>query len=126
MFTQMVLGHLVGDFLAQPKWMAMQKGDRGWRGAVICTLHVIVYTLCVAFFTGVWSPLILLAVAIPHWVVDRLSIAKIHLKVLGGRTPWNINKDDPFDVAFTAIVYTIVDMTIHLLFLYGVFTRMVI
>lgn len=123
-FSQFILGHLLGDFVAQPKWMAIQKGQAGWRGAWICTIHVLIYTLCVALLTDVWNLWALMAIAVPHWVIDRISLAKIHLKILGGRTPWNLDEDDPFDPAFTAIMYTVVDATIHLLFLYGVWVRL--
>lgn len=119
LFNQMVLGHLVGDFVLQPKAMALQKADKGWYGTVICTLHVIVYTLSIAAFTGLWNPWVLLAVAVPHWMVDRFALAKHHLLSIGGRVPATIDSDDPYDAAFTAIMYTVVDTTIHLLFLYG-------
>jgi len=119
LFVKMALGHFVGDFMAQPKWMAMQKADAGWNGAYVCTVHVILYTGILAMFTGIWDPGVLLAIATPHWLIDRWSIAKVHLSNLGGRTPDNLNQDDPFDAAFTALMYTVVDATMHLLFLYG-------
>lgn len=120
MFEQMVMGHLVGDFIVQPKWMAMGKADKGWRGALTCTLHVLMYTLCIAVFTGLWDAQILLAIAVPHWIIDRHSLAALHLGTIGGRTPKNVDTNDPFDPAFTAIMYTVVDLTMHLLFLWGV------
>lgn len=124
MFTKMVLGHLIGDFIAQPKWMAVRKSDVGPQGAAICTIHVLIYTLCVAWITGLWSVGFLLAVAVPHWVIDRISWAGIHLKLIGGRTIDTIDANDPWDAPFTAIHYTITDMTAHLMFLYGVLRLM--
>ncbi len=40
-FLRMVLGHLIGDFILQPFWLAMAK-RQGWKGLVI---HVLVVTL---------------------------------------------------------------------------------
>lgn len=118
-FMQMLLGHLVGDFLFQPKWMALGKSERGWNGALICAVHVILYTLVIGVFADIWHLGFLLAVAVPHYIIDRNSLAMSWLRATGGRIPDNLNPKDIWDIPFTAIMYTVNDATIHLLFLYG-------
>jgi len=63
-----IAAHLTGDFILQTDKMAQKKFDsHTWR-----TIHVIVYTMTfvpVVLVTSLpW--LFLLAVAIPHWIID--------------------------------------------------------
>lgn len=51
-FAASILGHFVGDYLFQNQWMATEKSFPGKRGDVACTVHVLLYTLAVALFTG--------------------------------------------------------------------------
>jgi len=82
-FAASVLGHFVGDYVFQNQWMATRKSLPGMPGHVACTVHVLLYTLAVALFTG-WHPLFLLAVGVPHWVIDRWSLASYILKFKNG------------------------------------------
>jgi hypothetical protein len=84
-FAAAMLGHFVGDYLFQNQWMATEKSYPGKRGHIACTVHVLLYTLAVALFTG-WHPLFLLVVAVPHWVIDRWSLATYILKFKNGYT----------------------------------------
>lgn len=119
---EMFLGHLVGDFMLQPKSMAIKKSTNSW----ICTLHVVIYTATVCAFCRSLDPLFWLGVAVPHWIIDRFSLANVWAKLMKGRTfqdAWLSNDQfREFDIAFTAIVYTVVDATMHLLCLYAVMT----
>jgi len=82
-FAAAILGHFVGDYTFQNQWMATEKSYPGWRGHFACTIHVALYTLAIAMFTG-WHSLFLLAVAVPHWIIDRWSLAIYILKFKNG------------------------------------------
>lgn len=117
LFILALLGHLIGDYLLQSKWMALTKSANGFDGIKACTVHVAVYTAAVCAMCWTLSPLFALAVFVPHWVIDRWSLASPWLKMIGGRT-FEGAKDD-WDKAFTAIVYTVTDNTMHLLCLWA-------
>jgi hypothetical protein len=124
LFVLALLGHLAGDYLFQPKRMALAKSARTWEGFGWCTLHVAIYTACVCCLWRSANPVVWLAVYLPHWFIDRYSLASLWLKLIRGRTfEAAARSSDPhreFDVAFTALVYTVVDNTLHLFCLWGV------
>jgi hypothetical protein len=127
LFILALLGHLAGDFLIQPKSMALGKSNKGWEGFHHCTVHVILYTAVV--FAWLYHPMtlresiiVIASIAIPHWIIDRYSLASLWLRMIRGRTFEGVNtwqsrgmKFREWDIAFTAIVYTVTDMTLHLL-----------
>lgn len=119
LFIYALLGHLMGDFLFQPKEMALTKSSKGWKGVRICTIHVLIYTASVCFLWGSFDPMAWLLVGVPHWIIDRYSLASKWLKIIKGRTFESaLLTPEPlrhFDIAFTSLVYTVVDNTIHLL-----------
>jgi hypothetical protein len=123
LFVLALLGHLVGDYLLQTKHMALTKSAPGWQGAVTCTVHVVIYTTAVGAFWRTAQPLVILAVAAPHWLIDRYSLATWWLRLIRGRTfegAMRATEHREFDIAFTAIVYTVTDNTMHLLCLWAV------
>jgi hypothetical protein len=124
-FAAAMLGHFVGDYLFQNEWMATRKWKPGMTGHVACTVHVLLYTLAIALFTG-WHPLFLLVVAVPHWIIDRWSLAKYLLRWKNGydiKDTWEMKSGDLIEnavlernvwkVAFAAPVYIFNDNTIH-------------
>jgi Protein of unknown function (DUF3307) len=124
LFILALLGHLVGDYLLQTKQMALVKSVHDWRGTLMCTLHVAIYSVAVCIFLRTLSPTVFLAVAIPHLIIDRYSLANMWLRLIRGRTFESAVK--PFDVAFTAIVYTVTDNTMHLLCLWVVIVTLLL
>ncbi|MDP3954500.1 MAG: DUF3307 domain-containing protein [bacterium] len=122
LFILALLGHLIGDYLFQTKEMALNKSKASWDGFYVCSWHVLIYTTAVCLM--LWTPNIFvwLAVFIPHWIIDRFSFASVWLELIKGRTFESayLSKDQhrEFDVAFTALVYTVVDNTFHLLSLW--------
>ncbi len=123
LFILAILGHLVGDYLLQSKWMALTKSQPGVEGFRACTIHVALYTIAVCALVGTLSPVFAIAVFVPHWIIDRWSLASGWLKVIGGRTfeaaRGNTGRSRDFDIAFTAIVYTVTDNTMHALCLWA-------
>ena len=122
LFVLALLGHLVGDYLLQTKHMALHKSTSGWTGVLTCTFHVAVYTAAMCVFWWTINPLIIALVSVPHWIIDRWSLASPWLKLIRGRTfeaAFNsTDKYREFDIAFTSIVYTVTDNTIHLICLW--------
>lgn len=122
LFIVAFLGHLVGDYLFQTKYMALNKSGKGWSGFKTCTLHVLIYTVSICLMLWMLNPWNILAVFIPHWIIDRWSLASVWLKLIGGRTfeaaYLSQDKYRDFDIAFTSFVYAVVDNTFHLLSLW--------
>ena len=129
-----VLGHLLGDYVFQNQWMALAKNRSTFR----CTLHCVVYTLCVAMFTS-WRPLWLLAVFLSHFPIDRWSLGERWQKLIGGRSIEEFiqhgheNQDLPTALGslapqrsnyvaarggFTVLVFAVTDNTFHLLLMF--------
>ena len=123
LFILALFGHLIGDYLLQSKWMALTKSAPGPEGVKACTIHVAIYTVAVCALVGTASPLFAIAVFAPHWIIDRGSLASWWLKLIRGRTfedaRANTTPTREFDIAFTAIVYTVTDNTMHALCLWG-------
>lgn len=127
LFIVAYIGHLVGDFLLQPKWMALRKSEKTTDGRWICTIHVITYTLALLVAFAVYGHyqldlIVVLGIAIPHWIIDHWSLANKWLGLIGGRTfeaaAASTNKHREFDVAFTCIVYAETDKALHLISLF--------
>lgn len=132
LFINAILGHFVGDYLLQNQWMAIGKSYPGKRGHIACTIHVLLYTLAVAIFTNIWSPLFLLIIAIPHWIIDRWSLAKYILKFKNGYGAFDVWEKglvcahpapdqlerNVWKVAFAAPVYIMNDNTLHFICLW--------
>jgi hypothetical protein len=122
LFVLAFLGHLVGDYLLQTKRMALGKSAHGWSGLGLCTLHVVLYTMAVCAFWWTVDPLVVALVFAPHWIIDRWSLGGVWLKVIRGRTfeaaYASTDKYREFDVAFTSLVYAVVDNTMHLICLW--------
>lgn len=117
LFILALLGHLIGDYLLQTKPMALNKSAKGNLGLIACTTHVAIYTAAVCAMCWTLSPLFALAVFVPHWIIDRWSLATPWLRMINGRT--FEKAQGQWDVAFTAIVYTVADNTMHLLCLWA-------
>jgi hypothetical protein len=126
---ELLLGHLVGDFIFQTKSMAMNKSGNSWK----CLIHCLIYTACVCCFTWCWKPLWVVAVFLSHFPIDRWSLADKWLHAINARSlkdfmengQKNIpERDDQFfnyhvlRGGFTSIVYTVTDNTMHLVLMW--------
>lgn len=88
-FVYLLFGHIVGDFFLQPKSMAVKKGASNR----IAFGHVVIYTTAVYWFTYSFLPkghpiylLWYLIIFIPHFLIDRFSLADKWLKFINGRS----------------------------------------
>jgi hypothetical protein len=134
-----ILGHFIGDYLLQSKKTALGKSERTWKGVGICLWHSYLYTLAVclmvtfcAFNPCTASPGLIWCypmVFLSHYHIDRWSLADKWLWMIGGRRMvdgvaevWgsDVANAEVFGraaatQAFAAIVYTVVDNTLHIL-----------
>lgn len=117
---QIVLAHLVGDYLLQNDYLANEKTKR-WKPAVI---HGVLYTVPFAFITQSWAAL--LVICVTHIVIDRLRLAKHFIWAVnqiapkGFRYSWTEARDNAGYTAakpawMSVWLMIIVDNTIHLL-----------
>lgn len=122
MFAEIVLGHLAGDYLFQSKTMALRKSEKGLNGILWCTFHCLVYTFSVSVFLWTINPLIIGLIFLSHWPLDRWSLASKWLKLIHGRdftkAYRSTEKYHEIDLAFSCLVYAVVDNTMHLILLW--------
>ena len=124
-FEKILLGHLVGDYLFQPKKMAIEKSAKGLNGLMWCLLHCLLYTTIICLFTSTVTPIKMFLIFMSHFPVDRWSLASKWLKVIKGRDFMIAYKSNAefheIDLSFSTIVYVVVDNTIHMLLMAAIF-----
>jgi len=141
-FVNLLFGHLVGDYILQSKSIAVKKSASNG----VATLHVAIYTLAVLLFTFPFHNfhlgqyyLWVAAIFVPHYLIDRYSLADKWLKLINGRSLEDFfengrkdipisqyandadNKRDNYHIlrgGFTTLVYTVTDNTFHLICLW--------
>lgn len=121
-FLALVLGHMVADYMLQTKKMALTKSQPGFTGLLWCTVHCLVYTLCVCAFVGSLNLAFAGLVFASHFPVDRYSLASKWLKMVGSRDFMaayaSCEKYHEVDLAFSCLVYAVCDNTMHLVALW--------
>ena len=103
---ELLLGHLVGDYLLQTDWMGNTKKTNSWA----CAAHVLIYSSVVQLF--MWWPWWAFPITfVTHYAIDRTWVIAWYIKKMRMKRfleppllPW---------------AYIIVDNTFHLLTLYG-------
>jgi hypothetical protein len=100
-----LIGHLVGDFIIQNDWMALNKKE----STLHCTVHCLTYALCVWLFT-LWPLWTIPVIFITHFALDRTKFVGWLMGIKGskkfrdgGMAPWS---------------WVSVDNTIHLVTLF--------
>jgi hypothetical protein len=134
---RLLLGHLVGDYLLQNNWMALQKNKQEGLGTLVCFMHCTSYVMGVLPLTQIWTWQWIVIVFASHYFVDRYGWAEKWLQLIRGRSLteylgyWDIRctpehpGGNPIDKrheilrgAFSVLVYTVVDNTMHLVLMY--------
>ena len=105
LFEWLLVGHLVGDYLLQNRWMAVKKGTQ-WLPLLT---HAAVYTLTVYLLSilagGIsWSGIVLIFCA--HVILDRREFVAFWTRYVTGSTaPWlAIMVDQTWHIVVLAIV----------------------
>ena len=88
-----VVGHMVGDYLFQTDYLALNKK----RSSTICAIHCLVWTTCVMSFAFWWSLQAFLFLFLTHFIQDRTHIVSWWMSKMGQNqfkkppfTPWSI------------------------------------
>lgn len=68
--TCAIIGHLVGDYLLQNDWMALNKKKRSFP----CLIHCMLWTAAVCVFAGWFSWIIISVLFLTHFIQDRTKI----------------------------------------------------
>jgi hypothetical protein len=131
----MILGHLVGDYLLQTEWMALQKSKNtldGWCAAII---HCLIYTFAMCLFMRNTQAIWMVAVFLSHFPIDKFGLAEKYMKYVKGSglkqyidtVDWTNPNHPPDDFTkgqqmltggFRAFVYAVTDNTMHLVLMY--------
>lgn len=109
---QLIL-HLIGDYLVQNDWMALNKKKVSWKGELACQIHCITYSLPFLFIT---TPLATLAIYLSHYVIDRTNIVSYFLAFKNwtfSTENFGFGKERP--VFITVWLYIIVDNVFHII-----------
>jgi len=130
-FARLLLGHLVGDYLLQNNWMALNKK----RSLPAASAHCAIWTASVvAFVPELLGVLPVAAVFASHLLLDATDVVDRWLRLIGGRSTRSVQaymeEDHPelykrFYVAYTALVQAVADNTLHLVLLYLIVRFMV-
>ena len=121
---ELLLGHILGDYLLQNDKMAKGKSRRGLEGTTWCTLHCVIYSACVAALMihgagwrvegmnrlSSWGVAWLIAFLCHYWI-DRFSLGSRWMKWYG----------QTLDGPFAPVVYIGVDNGMHLILMYLAF-----
>jgi hypothetical protein len=95
-----IVGHLVGDYLLQNDWMALNKKKLGPAGFLPCFIHCSIWTLCVIAFGGIWSLgdwRITSILLLSHYFQDGTNVVRGWMSLIGQEqfatgpcAPWSI------------------------------------
>lgn len=141
MIFEMLLGHLVGDYLLQNEWMAMNKSKNTRIGWLAASIHCIIYTLAICLFMQNFDPIWMVVVFLSHFPIDKFALAEKYMHYIKGKgmkdyvkkDGWmdglvyiktakkELNSYDVLEGGFTAIVYTVTDNALHLILMWGAY-----
>lgn len=137
---EMLLGHLVGDYLLQNKWMALSKSKNTFEGWGAAISHCLIYTFSVCLLMWNFDWIWIFVVFNSHFWIDKFALAEKYKKLIGGSTlkefvhryesgldnvlydePPMVNRREVVEGGFATVVYTISDNTMHLLLMWGAY-----
>ena len=105
--------HLIGDYVTQNDFMALNKKKKTWKGELACQLHCITYSLPFLIFFS-WQTVLLVYAC--HYILDRTNIVGWFLAARNGvwdTENFGFSHDRPFAVAIW--LYIITDNIFHLI-----------
>jgi len=96
-----LIAHLIGDYILQNDWMAENKK----KSNKACFIHCLLYIIPFCFFLNWWQ---IILIFIQHYIQDRTNFVKWFMDFKG-------SKDFRLKYDWSSIL---VDNIIHLLFIY--------
>jgi hypothetical protein len=129
-----IIGHIVGDYILQNNWMALNKKN----SVMAALVHCIVYTvaICVSIYQTLLQQsieriiIVAILVFLSHVVLDYTDLVDSFLHAIRGRS-WKRSFDLASKqvnqniasaiIAYTAIVQTVVDNALHIIMMYFIF-----
>lgn len=112
-----IIGNLVGDYLLQNDWMALNKKKSSFH----CAVHCLVWTVCVLAFSGVifqhgMRPVVAFWILFAtHFLQDRTQIISWYMDLIGQKSfrlslaPWSgIFVDNVWHIVAIWVVWTFV------------------
>ena len=130
---ELLLGHLVGDYLLQNEWMAMNKSKNTLNGWLAAFIHCLLYTVAVCLFMWNFDWYWMLIVFLSHFFIDKFMLAEYYLHYIKGKglkdyvkkdqslPKKELNRYDALEGGFSAFVYAVSDNTMHLVLMWGVY-----
>ena len=103
-----ILGHMIGDYLLQSDWMVINKKLKGTKGFLACVIHCLIWATSVYVFGFLNSKslVVFLLLFLSHYILDRTNFVKWYCnasRIMPNPSVWKI---------------IIVDNTLHLLMIY--------
>jgi len=118
LFIRFFLGHLIGDYLIQTSYMALNKKAAGWRGHIACVCHCLTYTIAVCLMLWTFNWLVWVLVFISHFIIDRSKFVAWWMDKVKGLTFEKENSSGPFAVSIFSFLLIVVDNSFHFLFMW--------
>ena len=88
-----LVGHLIGDYLLQNDWMALNKKASTFH----CAVHGLIWTACVVACAGWWSWPVAAVLFATHFAQDRTAVIRWYMAGVGQEkfatgpcSPWSI------------------------------------
>lgn len=108
---EQLIAHLIGDYIFQSHWMALNKVKNSLIGYFACFIHCFLYSIPFLF---IGSPIAVFVIFVTHYFIDKFRLARY----IGMIKNWNFNTSDGFDEdvpKFLSVwLIIIIDNTLHL------------
>ena len=120
---EMLLGHLVGDYLLQTEWMAQNKMNNDWKGWFAAFIHCFIYSIAVCLIMWNWDPIWFVAVFFSHFFIDKFGLGYYYLKHIKGLDTRSYRMEylSELRAGFNAVIYTVTDNTMHIVLMWGAY-----
>lgn len=104
--TLAIIGHLVGDYLLQNDWMALNKKKRSFP----CIVHCVLWTAAVCAFSGWYSVPIISALFLTHFIQDRTNIVLFWMTRINRQPQFAVPPCAPWSIIVVDNVWHIVTL----------------
>ncbi|RLI38831.1 hypothetical protein DRO66_00480, partial [Candidatus Bathyarchaeota archaeon] len=92
-FEMFLIAHLIGDFLLQNNWMALNKTKK----TTPLIVHAYLYSFCMLAFFPTMGPYRFFSVFFLHALIDMFSLADKWLRLIRGRSFESVDKQQNWE-----------------------------